>query len=216
MALIFPSLISADILNLEQELKSLDPYCLGYHLDVMDYHFVPNLTWGPAFIHAIAEKTTRQLWVHLMVDNPTLWVKTLSLPAKSILSFHIETIKQNPNIIELIQKKNWLPSIALSPKTDTEEIKPFLFDLYQVLIMSVNPGHSGQQFMGDMATKVQALAEHRMIHGLNFKIAMDGGISQDNIKELTALGVDHFAIAKAIFGQSDPVKALQELNALAQ
>lgn len=216
MALIFPSLISADLLNLEKELKALDPYCPGYHLDCMDYHFVPNLTWGPSFIQAIASKTTRQLWVHLMVDNPVTWVEKLSLPAKTILSFHIETIKQNRGIIELIQKKNWLVSIALSPKTSLDEIKPFASNVYQILIMSVNPGHSGQQFIGHMKDKVQALANYRKEQGLQFKIAMDGGISQDNIRELTALGVDHFAIAQAIFGAPKPIEALEELNKLVQ
>lgn len=88
MAKIYPSLISADILNLETQIKTLDPYCPGYHLDVMDYHFVPNLTWGPSFIEAISKATTRQLWVHLMVDNPIVWIEKLSLPSKHLEFSH--------------------------------------------------------------------------------------------------------------------------------
>jgi len=216
MALIYPSLISADILNLETQIKTLDPYCPGYHLDVMDNHFVPNLTWGPSFIEAISSKTTRQLWVHLMVDNPTVWIEKLSLPPKTIASFHIETINDTSSIINLIQKKNWLTSIAISPKTPVAKLLPYAKLIDQVLVMSVNPGFSGQQFMEDSKAKVQALADYRTKNGLNFKIAMDGGISADNIQELTALGVDHFAVAHAIFGQPDPVTALQELEQLAK
>lgn len=216
MALIFPSLISADLLNLEKEILQLDPYCSGYHLDVMDYHFVQNLTWGPAFLQAIAHKTSRQLWVHLMVDNPQLWIQNLNLPVQTILSFHIETTQNPQDVLFAIQKKKWMTSIAISPKTALEEILPFLPMVNQILIMSVNPGQSGQQFMENTIDKVKVLAGYRQANDLNFKIAMDGGISQKNIQKLTQIGVDHFAIAHAIFNDPHPVKALQELNKLAQ
>lgn len=216
MALIFPSLISADLLNLEKELKALDPYSPGYHLDCMDYHFVPNLTWGPNFIQAIEEKTSHQLWIHLMVDNPLMWVENLFLYPKTIVTFHIETMKNPAELMRLIRQKQWLPSIALSPQTPIEEILPYTYQAYQILIMSVNPGKSGQQFIEETKDKIQALADYRKAHNLNFKIAMDGGISAQNIRQLTTLGVDHFAVAQAIFGQPDPVKALQKLNTLAQ
>jgi ribulose-phosphate 3-epimerase len=216
MALIFPSLISADLLNLEKELKALDPYCPGYHMDCMDYHFVPNLTWGPSFLEAIASKTTRQLWVHLMVDNPALWVENLSLPPQTIITLHIETIRKDQSIIKRIKDKNWLPSLALNPDTDLEQVIPFIPQVYQILVMSVNPGFSGQQFIETTKDKVQALAAYRRSQGLDFKIAMDGGISVDNIKELTAMGVDHFAVAQAIFGALKPVEALKELSVLAK
>lgn len=214
MAIIFPSLISADLLNLEKEIKELDPYAYGYHLDIMDHHFVPNLTWGPAFIEAIARITQRTLWVHLMVDNPKIWVEKLTLPAGSIVSFHIETILKNSDLIEFIQKKRWQASIAISPKTNVEEIFSCLPTIDQVLIMSVEPGWSGQSFLTETVSKVETLTAYRQTHGLKFAIAMDGGISEKNIQELAHKGVDHFAVANAIFGKPDPAKALQELNAL--
>ncbi len=212
MARIFPSLISADLLNLEKQLRLLDPHCSGYHLDVMDYHFVSNLTWGPSFIHAIAQKTDRQLWVHLMVDNPQTWVDTLTLPPTSILTFHLETVKDPLKIARAIQEKNWIPSIAINPETNLARIFPLTNTIPHILIMSVKPGRSGQQFIAQMADKAQELARYRATHNLSYTIAMDGGISAENIGQLARVGVDDFAVAQAIFGQADPIQALHDLT----
>jgi ribulose-phosphate 3-epimerase len=213
MATIYPSLISADLLNLEQTIKKLDPYCAGYHLDIMDNHFVPNLTWGPAFINAINAITTKQMWVHLMVDNPESIIRSLILKPKSIISFHIETKYKITNIIDLIKEKNWLPSIAINPKTDIAQTFSFLPGISQVLIMSVEPGFSGQALIPFTMDKVVALIDYRKQHGLSFSTAMDGGIAIENIAHLTQLGVDQFAVASTIFKASDPVVVLKELNA---
>lgn len=214
MAHIYPSLISANLLNLQTEIQKLDPYCIGYHLDIMDNHFVPNLTWGPAFIDAIGRGTTRQLWVHLMVDNPLSWVEKLTLPANSTVSFHIETKDNVNDIIKFIHDKKWRASITLSPKTNVEAALPVANVVDQVLVMSVEPGYSGQQFLPHVVTKVQELVAYRAKHTLKFSIAMDGGINKDNIAMLAHEGVEDFAIAHAIFGQPDAVKALQELQQL--
>lgn len=214
MTLIYPSLISADLLNLGTVIKSIDPYCAGYHLDVMDFHFAPNLTWGPAFLEAIAGATAKKLWVHLMVENPDLWIEKLNLPPQTIVTFHIESTNSVAHIIKLIQNKSWLPSIAISPKTDVNECFPFLESAHQVLIMSVEPGHSGQQFMPAMIDKVEQLVEFRTFHKMNFRIGIDGGINKENINIVTKKGVDDIGVANAIFGQQDPVTALQELHVL--
>ncbi|MCX5922447.1 MAG: ribulose-phosphate 3-epimerase [Candidatus Dependentiae bacterium] len=214
MALIFPSLISADLLNLQNEIKTLDPYCDGYHLDIMDHHFVPNLTWGVAFMHAIAAATCRPLWVHLMVENPGTWLEELNLPAGSIVSFHIETIKDAMSLINRIHEKKWRASIALSPKTNVETIFPFLNVIDQVLVMSVEPGFSGQQFILAAVDKVDKLVAYRQAHDLPFTIGMDGGINKENITMLVDHGVQDIAIANAIFGHKDRVAALQKLKAL--
>jgi ribulose-phosphate 3-epimerase len=215
MAIIYPSLIAADLLNLQKDINQMDPYCHGYHIDVMDNHFVPNLTWGPAFIYAIARATEHKLWIHLMVDKPEQWVDNLSLSSGNIISFHFETIGQNIHIIDRIQKKNCMASIAIKPKTNVEEIFPLLNIIDQVLVMSVEPGFSGQSFIKDMADKVVKLQAFRIANKLNFRIGIDGGINKDNIWDLKMKGVDDFAVANAIFGTSDPVASLKELNELA-
>lgn len=211
---IFPSLISSDLLNLQKTIETLNDHCNGYHIDIMDNHFVPNLTWGHTFSNAIANITILPLHVHLMVDNPVDWIDRLRLRNQDIFIFHIEAIKvvrAVENIIFNIRNKGWKIGIAIKPQTDVSTVYKFLKDLDHVLIMSVEPGFSGQKFMPKVAEKVERLIERRDELALNFKIGMDGGIGKDNIKMLTELGVDQLGVASAIFSQPDYLKALQEL-----
>lgn len=214
MAAIYPSLIAADLLNIQQEIKALDPYCHGYHLDVMDGHFVPNFTFGASFVNAIARATYKKIWVQLLVENPEDWLDKLFLPVDSIVTFHIESKGEIVKTIDRIKKKNWAPSIAINPKTDVEEVFPYLNLISQALIMSVVPGFSGQEFLTDSTSKADRLVGYRQTSGLQFSIAMDGGINKNNIVMLKEHGVDDFAIGSGIFKGDDPVAALKELDAL--
>jgi ribulose-phosphate 3-epimerase len=211
---ILPSLISGDILNLENTIKMLCNHCDGFHIDVMDDHFVSNLTWGPAFVNAIAQKTTLPLHVHLMVDNPVTWVDRIKLRQNDIFIFHLEAaldFQEVGDIIEATKKVGWRVGIAIKPKTEISHIFEFLDKLDHVLIMSVNPGFSGQKFMPEVVKKIEPLIKKRKEMHLNFTIGMDGGIDATNIKFLSNSGVDQFGVASAIFGHSDSVNALQEL-----
>lgn len=215
MAHIFPSLTAADQLNLQHEIQLLEAHCEGFHLDVMDHHFVPNITWGADTVNAIAHLTNRILWVHLMVEKPIDFLETLSLKEHSIVSFHIETIKSNVNIINRVREKKLVPGIAISPKTPVEEIFPFLDLVHHVTVMSVEPGFAGQPFLTSVIDKVDRLAGYRETSGLKFTIAMDGGINEKNIADLTRRGVDAFGVASAIFKKQDPITALKTLQKLA-
>jgi ribulose-phosphate 3-epimerase len=212
MKAIYPSLISADLLNLGSVIKTLDPYCAGYHLDVMDNHFVPNLTWGPAFINALAAATNRPSWVHLMIDNPEAMINQLQLPKGSLVSIHIENNSKIKQCLNRIKENGWLTGITLSPKTPVGESLPFLdLLLDQILIMAVEPGFSGQKFLPQAVGRVAQLAYWRQEKGLSFRIGIDGGVNENNIVELATVGVDDLAIATGIFGQADPVAALKRL-----
>lgn len=216
MKSIFPSLISSDLLNLEKTIIALDPYCAGYHIDIMDNHFVPNLTWGTQFLNAIARKTTKQLWAHLMVENPQSLLETITVPAGSIISIHIETKKEMTSVIKSIIGNNWRPSITINPKTDIAKCFAFL-DAEQVnhiLIMAVEPGHSGQIFLPVALQKLEALANYREQQKLSYTIAIDGGINEINIQQLAQLGADDFAIASGIFTSENPVNQLIRLSQL--
>jgi ribulose-phosphate 3-epimerase len=210
---IYPSLISGDILNLEQQIKILEPHCDGFHIDVMDWHFVPNLTWGPMFINAIDAITNKPLFVHLMIDNVYPFLDRLILQEHDIVSFHIESTSEIEKIIHRIKEKNWRSSVAIKPNTPLEETFSFLPMVDMVLLMSVQPGFSGQQFLPESIGRLESLVCYREQHNLSFKIAMDGGINQDNIKELAQKGVDQVGIASGIFDYEDPVKALKLLHA---
>ncbi len=212
MIRIYPSLISANLLRLQEEITRLEPYCDGFHLDIMDNHFVPNLTFGADMVHAISEITKKQLWVHLMVDNPESWCDQLQLHDESILSFHFESTKHIPDMVKRIKEKNWQPSIAIKPKTDVRELFPCLNMMNQVLLMSVEPGFSGQQFLPSVVDKIEPLLKYKDEHQLQFSIGMDGGITKQNIGTLAQKGVHDFAVASAIFDQSDPIAALQALK----
>lgn len=214
MVKIFPSLISSRILNLEEEIKILEPYCNGFHLDIMDFHFVQNLTFGPMFINEIAKISKKQLFVHLMVDEPEKWISILNLRKNDILSFHYESTNNHKAIIESIHKNNWLACIAISPQTSVEQIYPLINYIDQVLLMSVDPGFSGQKFIPEAIKKLENLVKYKKINNLEFSIAMDGGINQSNISELAKKGVDCFAISTAIFKDKNPINALEKLYLL--
>lgn len=213
MAIIYPSLMSADPLNLEQEINILDPHVIGYHVDIMDNHFVPNLAFNFDTIHAISRITEKQLWLHAMVDNPTSIIDKLTLPEKTIYTFHIESHFSKNDIMKKLSEKKWLASIAIKPKTDVTQLFDFIdAQTYQVLVMAVNPGFAGQQFMPSTLEKIKQLQEFRTNHGFNFTIGIDGGINEKNIAEVAKYDIDQMAIASAIFGNTDRVEALRGLK----
>ncbi len=199
MTRIFPSLISADLLNLQQEIEQMNQYCVGYHLDIMDNHFAPNLIFGPDIVNSICRVTRRQLWAHLMVEKPDELIEKLLLPPGSILSFHFEATSRDEILINRLKEKKWQPSIAINPKTNVEDIFPLLRNVGQVLLMSVEPGFSGQEFLPSIMEKIDPLIGYRQTAGLNFTIGIDGGINQNNIQELAEKGIDDFAVGAAIF-----------------
>lgn len=213
---IFPSLISANILNLEESIKQLEPHCDGFHLDVMDWHFVPNLTWGPMFINAIAKKTTKPLCVHLMIERSLEFLELLTLRNGDTLSFHIEKSLDVKKIIKCIKEKKYLASIAIKPKTPITKLFPFANDVDSILLMSVEPGFSGQGFLESSFDRLIALENYRKEKKLSFEIAMDGGINKENIGKLVAYGVTNVGVATGIFGHKDPIHALKEIRKAAE
>lgn len=214
MAHIYPSLMAADQLNLGKVIDLLQPYCEGFHLDILDNHFAPNITWGADTVNAIAKKVGKNVWIHLMIEDPKAFYAHLFLSEGSLVSFHIESEIDVFEFIKRIREKKQRVGIAISPKTALREVVPFLNVVDQVLVMSVEPGFSGQSFLPEVIEKVDELAAHRTNHALPFFIGMDGGINKTNIGMLAAKGVNDFAIAGGIFKEHDPVKALQELQLL--
>ena len=213
---IFPSLISADLLNLESTIKKLEPHCDGFHIDVMDSHFVPNLTWGPQFIKAISQIVTRPLFVHLMVENPEQFLKKLHIKRDDTVAFHIENTKNIQEMIKRIRENKWHASLAIKPNTAVEELWPFLDIISSVLLMSVDPGFSGQDFLPESFARLDQLAQYRKEKEMNFSIVMDGGINKRNIGKLAKQGCDEVGIAAAIFDAPDPIIALEELYKVAR
>lgn len=209
---IFPSLISADLLHLQKTIETLEPHCDGFHLDVMDNHFVPNLTFGSAMINALGTVAKKTLWIHLMVSNPSSIIKRLTIPHGALITFHYETTENKTTLIDLISSGGWQPSIAVSPGTPVSALFPLIgeYDLHHVLIMLVEPGFSGQTMIASATHKIEQLNIYKEEQKLqNLRIGIDGGVTKGNIAALQSLGAQDIAAANAIFNGQDPVKNLQ-------
>lgn len=210
MIALYPSLISSNLLELGATIKNLEPWCAGFHLDVMDFHFVPNLTWGPPFINAIRTAATKQLLVHLMVTDPEKMFDLFKLQSHDIVSVHVETIHSS-HIFYKIKHAQLQPSIAIGPNTPLSELDPYLAHIEHVLIMSVEPGFSGQEFLPQTFERLEQLIKLRDEKKLIFSIGLDGGINQQNLAMLKQYPIDNLAIASAIFNSKDPKEALENL-----
>lgn len=212
---IFPSLVSADLLQLGAVIQAIDEYVDGYHLDIMDDHFVPNLTWGPAFIAALRKATAKPFQLHLMVDNPAQWIPRLAFNPGDSFVFHIEAVAPTAvhSVLDVAQNAGWKVGLALNPPTPVERVGQHLGRLDEILIMSVNPGFSGQGFI-DTTYKIRQL--HELAHKLKVTspaICMDGGIGPWNVELLAKSGVQMIDVASAIF-KGEPIANIQHLRQL--
>lgn len=214
---LYPSLIAADLLDLRTAIKELESSCDGFHLDLMDHHFVPNLSWGPDFVNSIACATELPLWVHLMVTDPGAIIEQLQLRTQDLVTLHYESFTSPELLLELallIKKTNTKVGLAVSPKTDISVIIGLLTQFHQILIMSVEPGFSGQQLLPASYAKIEQLIQARRDQNLNFRIAVDGGVNLANLNKLVQAGAQDLAVGAAIFDSFDgPVSELQRLRA---
>lgn len=212
MKALYPSLIAADQLALADVIGILRHHCAGFHCDVMDNHFVPNLTWGPPTVNAIAHVAKKPIWVHLMVDQPSTLLPKLELLPDSIVSFHIESTSEVNSIITGIKEKKWKASLAISPKTPLETTFPFLHLLDQVLVMSVEPGAAGQSFIPESLSRIKTLTEKRSEKNLSYRIGVDGGINLATIESVLQAGGQELVVGSAIFGSDNMIAALDTLH----
>lgn len=207
-----PSILAADFANLAAEIKRVEAAGADYlHVDVMDGHFVPNLTIGPPVVAALKKVSQIPLDVHLMIENPDRWVEDYVNAGSDILTVHIEAAKNPHDIFQYLKKKNVKSGITLRPKTSVQELYQYLREVDLVLVMTVEPGFGGQSFMEDQVAKISWLHEQRQKLGLNFEIEVDGGINQLTVKK--CFEADVFVAGTYVF-KNDPVAAIQSLKAV--
>lgn len=211
--LVAPSILSADFGNLEKEIKAIcEAGCDLVHVDVMDGHFVPNLTIGPVVVEPVSKVSSKPLDIHLMVENNNFFVDLFASLKPKYLSFHLESEKHPHRLIQKIRSLGISPAITLNPHTKVEDIEYLLQDLDMVLLMSVNPGFGGQKFIPTILEKARTLKELINKRNPNCLIEVDGGVSDKNIKELKDAGVDIVVAGSFIFGSDDYKKAINSLK----
>ncbi len=208
-----PSLLSCDFAKIGEEIIRVDKAGADLiHLDVMDGHFVPNLTIGPAVISSVRKYTKLPFDVHLMIEHPLDYIDAFADAGADIITFHIEAKSDIEDTINKIKSRGLKPGLVIKPKTPAEAVYPYLDKLYMVLVMTVEPGFGGQSFMADMLPKVTAIKQECKRRGLDVLVEADGGISEKTVGVASAAGVDISVSGTGVFKADDTEAAIRILR----
>jgi ribulose-phosphate 3-epimerase len=210
---ISPSILSADFSILKKEIKSVEPYCDFLHIDIMDGHFVPNITIGPCIVRSIRKITNLIFDVHLMISEPDKFIEDFANAGADYITIHAEVDKPLLQLIKKIKKYGKKAGVSLNPDTDIDKVMPYIRDIDLILVMSVFPGFAGQKFIPDVLKKVEMLVNARKINrAKNLLIEIDGGINEKTAKLAREAGVDILAAGSYIFKSKDRKKAIEKLR----
>ena len=216
MVIIAPSILSADGSRLHEEIAAVEKAGADWiHIDVMDGHFVPNITMGPAIIAALRKTTKLPFDVHLMIENPENYIESFAKAGADIITVHVEAAYHLHRTIDMIKKAGKKAGVSLNPATPLTQIVKILPDVDLLLIMSVNPGFGGQQFIETALPKISKARQ--MLNALPNKplLEVDGGVNLDNIEGIARAGADVLVAGAAIFGTNDYSQAITTLKAAA-
>ncbi|MHC0037211.1 ribulose-phosphate 3-epimerase [Pseudoneobacillus sp. C159] len=213
MVKIAPSILSADFARLGEEIKDVEKGGADYiHVDVMDGHFVPNITIGPLIVEAIRPITKLPLDVHLMIENPDQYIEVFAKAGADYLTVHVETCRHLHRTIQLIKSYGVKAGVVLNPATPIDSIKHILGDIDMVLLMSVNPGFGGQAFIPEVISKIKQVRKMIEDKGLDVEIEIDGGVNEETAKLCIEAGATVLVAGSAIYNQLDRSKAIANLR----
>jgi len=215
MKYIAPSILSADFSKLGDEIKSVEEAGADWiHVDVMDGHFVPNITIGPLVVEAARRVTSLPIDVHLMIENPDRYIKDFTKAGADLISVQVEACVHLNRTVQMIKESGLRAGAVLNPSTPLSSIEWILEDVDFIMIMSVNPGFGGQDFIPNSLDKVGALRRMIRDRGLATLIEIDGGVNEKTIKNLSDAGVDVFVAGSAIFKSPDYKKTIDKFREL--
>ncbi len=215
MKLIAPSILSADFSRLGEEVKAVERVGADWiHVDVMDGHFVPNITIGPLVVRAVRSVTKLPLDVHLMIEDPDLYLEDFARAGSTLITVQVEACVHLHRTIHAIKALDVKAGVALNPTTPLSTIEWVLQDVDLVLVMSVNPGFGGQKFIAQALQKIRGLKPMIRAKNPNVLIEVDGGINQETIRSVAEAGADVFVAGSAIFGTSDYGETIGKFRSL--
>ncbi len=209
--LISPSVLNSNLGRLSAEISLVDGVADMIHLDVMDNHFVPNLTFGLPVVRSVIEQTSLRADVHLMIDDPDRWAPGYAEAGAFSVTFHIEAAREPVSLAQNIRSAGARAAVALKPGTDIDAIEGVVPFVDMILIMTVEPGFGGQAFMQDMLPKVRRARE---LTGADMWIEVDGGVSADTIVECRDAGANVFVAGSSVYGSIDPAAEVMRLSQL--
>ena len=212
---IHPSILSADYANFERDLMSISSADAA-HVDVMDNHFVPNLTFGLGLVQALKRVSDLPLDVHLMIENPERWAPEYATAGAESVTFHLEASSDPLWLARELRKLGAKSAIAIKPNTAVEDVIELLPEIDMLLIMTVEPGFGGQALIQSTLSKISQARSGIRNSGLEIALQVDGGVTEDNIGELAKLGADVFVAGSAVFKNPDRNEQISELRALAK
>lgn len=213
---ISPSILSADFSRLGEEMAKAKAVGADYiHFDVMDGHFVPNISYGVPVLKSLKKSAPLPFDVHLMITDPYDYIKPFANAGADIITFHVESNSDIKATIDLIHSCGVKAGLTVKPATDISVVYPYLSDIEMVLVMTVEPGFGGQKFMADMLPKCAELREYAEAHDLDYEISVDGGVSADNARMCVLSGANVLVAGSSVLGKPDIKKAAEELLAAA-
>jgi ribulose-phosphate 3-epimerase len=209
-----PSILSADFVNMQHDLNKISTADFA-HVDVMDNHFVPNLTFGPQMVSRIQDVSPIPLDVHLMIDKPEIWAPGYAELGCFSVTFHAEATEEPVSLAKELRKLGARSGLAIKPGTAIEPFLEILTEFDQILIMTVEPGFGGQKFITDVMPKLKMVSEHSRKHGLDIWVQVDGGITLDTIVLASENGADTFVAGSSVYGAQNPEAAIAALRGAA-